>query len=113
MTKVRLTHVGGPTLLVEFDGWRFLTDPTFDDPGKTYDFGWGASSRKTGSPPRPPTDIGSDRRGPAHARSSRRQPRRGRPSASARGWRRRHHRARRRAAWAVTHAGSRRGRRHD
>jgi L-ascorbate metabolism protein UlaG (beta-lactamase superfamily) len=31
---VRLTHIGGPTLLVEVAGWRLLTDPTFDQPGR-------------------------------------------------------------------------------
>jgi L-ascorbate metabolism protein UlaG (beta-lactamase superfamily) len=30
---VRLTHIGGRTLLIEAAGWRLLTDPTFDPPG--------------------------------------------------------------------------------
>ena len=30
MNGVRLTHIGGPTVLLEVGGWRFLTDPTFD-----------------------------------------------------------------------------------
>jgi L-ascorbate metabolism protein UlaG (beta-lactamase superfamily) len=30
---IRLTLVGGPTLLVEVEGFRLLTDPTFDPPG--------------------------------------------------------------------------------
>jgi L-ascorbate metabolism protein UlaG (beta-lactamase superfamily) len=47
---VRLTHVGGPTLLVETGGWRLLTDPTFDPPGRRYDFGRGTSSRKLTGP---------------------------------------------------------------
>jgi len=47
---VRLTHVGGPTILVEAHGWRLLTDPTFDAPGRRYSFGWGSSSRKTTGP---------------------------------------------------------------
>jgi len=29
-----LTLVGGPTVLIEYDGLRFLTDPTFDPPGE-------------------------------------------------------------------------------
>ncbi|MFT4246873.1 MAG: MBL fold metallo-hydrolase [Pseudomonas sp.] len=33
MTTIRLTHIGGPTLLLEFGGHRFLTDPTFSPPG--------------------------------------------------------------------------------
>jgi L-ascorbate metabolism protein UlaG (beta-lactamase superfamily) len=36
MTGIRLTHIGGPTVLIEAEGWRILTDPTFDPPGKTY-----------------------------------------------------------------------------
>ncbi|GAA4972891.1 L-ascorbate metabolism protein UlaG (beta-lactamase superfamily) [Nonomuraea thailandensis] len=32
MTEVRFTHIGGPTVLIEFGGWRLLTDPTFDPP---------------------------------------------------------------------------------
>ncbi|MGH1564283.1 MBL fold metallo-hydrolase [Mumia sp. DW29H23] len=47
---MRLTHLGGPTVLVELDGWRILTDPTFDPPGRRYGFGWGTSSRKTAGP---------------------------------------------------------------
>jgi L-ascorbate metabolism protein UlaG (beta-lactamase superfamily) len=45
-----ITHVGGPTTLIEVGGWRILTDPTFDAPGRTYRFGWGTSSRKTAGP---------------------------------------------------------------
>ena len=41
---MRLTHIGGPTVLIELDGWRLLTDPTFDPPGRRYAFGWGTSS---------------------------------------------------------------------
>lgn len=50
MTALRLTHVGGPTAIVELAGWRLLTDPTFDPPGKRYHFGWGAGSRKLAGP---------------------------------------------------------------
>ncbi|GAA3573284.1 MBL fold metallo-hydrolase [Nonomuraea rosea] len=50
MTKARFTHIGGPTVLIEFGGWRLLTDPTFDPPGRTYSFGWGTSSRKLTGP---------------------------------------------------------------
>jgi L-ascorbate metabolism protein UlaG (beta-lactamase superfamily) len=50
MTEVTLTHVGGPTVLIEFGGWRILTDPTFDPAGGHYKFGWGTSSRKTSGP---------------------------------------------------------------
>ncbi|MGY1692032.1 MBL fold metallo-hydrolase [Geodermatophilus sp. SYSU D01105] len=47
---VRLTHVGGPTVLIEVGGWRLLTDPTLDPPGRRYAFGWGSSSRKVRGP---------------------------------------------------------------
>jgi hypothetical protein len=26
--------VGGPTTIIDFAGWRMLTDPTFDPPGE-------------------------------------------------------------------------------
>ena len=42
MEGVRITHVGGPTVLIEVGGWRLLTDPTFDPAGKRYFFGWGS-----------------------------------------------------------------------
>ena len=50
MTPVRITHIGGPTTLIEVEGWRLLTDPTFDPPGRKYSFGWGTSSRKLAGP---------------------------------------------------------------
>lgn len=34
MSETALTHVGGPTALLEYGGWTFLTDPTFDEPGE-------------------------------------------------------------------------------
>ena len=45
-----ITHIGGPTTLVEVDGWWLLTDPTFDPAGGHYDFGWGTSSTKMTGP---------------------------------------------------------------
>jgi L-ascorbate metabolism protein UlaG (beta-lactamase superfamily) len=50
MTGVRITHIGGPTTLIEVDGWRLLTDPTFDPPGRKYNFGWGTGSVKLAGP---------------------------------------------------------------
>ncbi len=47
---MRITHIGGPTALIEVGGWRILTDPTFDAPGRRYNFGWGTSSRKLTAP---------------------------------------------------------------
>jgi L-ascorbate metabolism protein UlaG (beta-lactamase superfamily) len=55
---VRITHVGGPTALIEVDGRRLLTDPTFDAPGRRYAFGWGTSSRKLAGPAVAAADIG-------------------------------------------------------
>ncbi len=62
MAKLALTHLGGPTTLIEVEGWRILTDPTFDSPGRRYTFGWGTSSRKVAGPARPrdvvaPVDV--------------------------------------------------------
>ncbi|MGH7101100.1 MAG: MBL fold metallo-hydrolase [Acetobacteraceae bacterium] len=34
MTSLTLTLIGGPTALIEMDGFRLLTDPTFDPPGE-------------------------------------------------------------------------------
>jgi len=47
---IRITHIGGPTALIEVGGWRLLTDPTFDPPGRKYSFGWGIGSRKLVGP---------------------------------------------------------------
>jgi L-ascorbate metabolism protein UlaG (beta-lactamase superfamily) len=45
-----ITYIGGPTALIEVGGWRILTDPTFDPPGRRYFFGWGTASRKLQGP---------------------------------------------------------------
>ncbi|MEU0428893.1 MBL fold metallo-hydrolase [Streptomyces canus] len=57
MSDVRIAHIGGPTTLIEIGGWRLLTDPTFDPPGRTYPFGWGTSSRKLTGPALAATDL--------------------------------------------------------
>jgi L-ascorbate metabolism protein UlaG (beta-lactamase superfamily) len=62
VSDVRITHIGGPTVLIEAAGWTILSDPTFDPPGRTYRFGWGTSSRKTTGPAvavdqLPPVDV--------------------------------------------------------
>jgi L-ascorbate metabolism protein UlaG (beta-lactamase superfamily) len=33
-SHITLTLIGGPTVLIEYDGLRLLTDPTFDPPGQ-------------------------------------------------------------------------------
>ncbi|BCY11207.1 MBL fold metallo-hydrolase [Actinoplanes sp. L3-i22] len=53
-----MTHIGGPTALIEVGGWRILTDPTFDPPGRRYSFGWGTGSRKQTGPALSPADVG-------------------------------------------------------
>jgi L-ascorbate metabolism protein UlaG (beta-lactamase superfamily) len=58
VTDARLTHIGGPTVLIEVGGWRLLTDPTFDEPGRKYSFGWGTSSRKLTGPALSADEIG-------------------------------------------------------
>jgi L-ascorbate metabolism protein UlaG (beta-lactamase superfamily) len=58
VVEVRLTHIGGPTVLIEAVGWRLLTDPTFDAPGRSYRFGWGTGSRKLTGPAIAASDLG-------------------------------------------------------
>ncbi|WP_433369335.1 MBL fold metallo-hydrolase [Actinoplanes sp. CA-142083] len=55
---MNITHIGGPTTLLELDGVRLLVDPTFDAPGRRYSFGWGTSSRKTAGPALSIDDLG-------------------------------------------------------
>ncbi|MBQ1017528.1 MBL fold metallo-hydrolase [Micromonospora sp. D93] len=62
MKDIRVTHIGGPTVLIEVAGWRILTDPTFDAPGRRYSFGWGTASRKRTGPA-----IEADQLGPVDA----------------------------------------------
>ncbi|GIM95827.1 MBL fold metallo-hydrolase [Paractinoplanes toevensis] len=56
--RMNITHIGGPTTLLEIGGVRLLVDPTFDTPGRRYSFGWGTSSRKTTGPAIPLAEIG-------------------------------------------------------
>ena len=58
MTDARISHLGGPTTLIEVAGWRILTDPTFDPPGQRYFFGWGTTSRKLAGPSVSPDELG-------------------------------------------------------
>ncbi|MFI7005507.1 MBL fold metallo-hydrolase [Streptomyces sp. NPDC050145] len=51
--QVPIRVFGGPTALIEYDGLRFLTDPTFDAPG-TYPSGLA----KTAPASAAPTDLG-------------------------------------------------------
>lgn len=59
--EARLTHVGGPTLLIEVGGWRLLTDPTFDPAGGGYHLSGplvAIRSKKLTEPSIPPERIG-------------------------------------------------------
>src|SRR4051794_20083635 len=56
--ELRLTHIGGPTVLIEVGGWRLLTDPTFDPAGGSYRFGWGTGSKKLAGPAIAASEIG-------------------------------------------------------
>ena len=53
-----MTRIGGPTILVELDGWRIVIDPTFDPPGRRYPFALGTSSVKTRGPALDAADLG-------------------------------------------------------
>jgi len=59
MSTMRITHIGGPTALIEIGGWRIVTDPTFDAPGRRYNFGWGTSSKKLAGPAIAAGDLGA------------------------------------------------------
>jgi L-ascorbate metabolism protein UlaG (beta-lactamase superfamily) len=54
---VRVTYIGGPTLLIEAGGLRFLTDPTFDPPGGDYTTGPVTLSKVSG-PAIEPASLG-------------------------------------------------------
>lgn len=56
--SVRLTHIGGPTILIELRRWRILSDPTFDPAGRTYSFGLGTTSTKLTGPAVAVDDLG-------------------------------------------------------
>jgi L-ascorbate metabolism protein UlaG (beta-lactamase superfamily) len=45
-------------VLIQFGGWRLLTDPTFDAPGQKYNFGWCTGSAKLAGPAVAAADIG-------------------------------------------------------
>ena len=55
MTTATITLIGGPTALIELDGFRLLTDPTFDGPGE-YALSY-VTLKKTGNPALSPDQI--------------------------------------------------------
>ena len=58
VNDVRITHVGGPTVLIEVGGWRLLTDPTFDPPGGRTASAGGRARRKLAGPAIAGGDLG-------------------------------------------------------
>lgn len=55
-----VTYIGGPTSLIEANGLRFLTDPTFDEPGRTYTIPRvGAQTKKLVGPSLAASQIGA------------------------------------------------------
>lgn len=57
-TDLKLTLIGGPTVLIEFGGFRLLTDPTFDPPGEYKGPHSPVVHRKTSGPAIPVDEIG-------------------------------------------------------
>ena len=56
-SNITLTLIGGPTVLVEYDGLRLLTDPTFDQPGR-YDRTGPVKHEKTSGPAMSVDEVG-------------------------------------------------------
>src|SRR5262245_17308013 len=56
MHAITITLIGGPTALIEMDGLRLLTDPTFDQPGD-YRLPH-ATLTKTAGPALTPEEVG-------------------------------------------------------
>jgi L-ascorbate metabolism protein UlaG (beta-lactamase superfamily) len=56
---LRATHIGTATLLLELDGLRLLTDPVFDAPGETWNFGWGTRSTHVEAPALTAEQVGA------------------------------------------------------
>ncbi|WP_406320145.1 MBL fold metallo-hydrolase [Streptomyces sp. NBC_01637] len=54
--QVPINVFGGPTVLIEYGGLRFLTDPTFDGPGD-YELPGGLTLTKTAPSPVAPGDL--------------------------------------------------------
>ena len=58
MSTLRITYIGGPTILLDFDGIKILTDPTFDTAPNDYPSG-PVTLHKVGSPAIQLDQIGS------------------------------------------------------
>src|ERR1700743_23108 len=58
-SNITLTLVGGPTLFIEYDSLRLLTDPTFDPPGEYQGPPSPVKHLKTTGPALSPEQIGA------------------------------------------------------
>jgi L-ascorbate metabolism protein UlaG (beta-lactamase superfamily) len=67
-STLSITLIGGPTALIELDGFRLLTDPTFDAPG-AYQLPH-VKLEKLAGPALTVDKIGEIRRGAAESRSA-------------------------------------------
>ncbi|MBL1081659.1 MBL fold metallo-hydrolase [Streptomyces actinomycinicus] len=56
--QIPVKVLGGPTVLIEYGGLRFLTDPTFDDPGDYPSPSGGRTLVKTAPPRTPLAELG-------------------------------------------------------
>ncbi|MBX3091230.1 MAG: MBL fold metallo-hydrolase [Cryobacterium sp.] len=57
MSELAVTYLGGPTVMLEYAGLSFLTDPTFDEPGRYPDPDGGQALVKTRGPALHPADL--------------------------------------------------------
>lgn len=48
--QLKVIYLGGPTAVLEYEGLRFITDPTFDPSDTDYNIGSNLSVRKTAGP---------------------------------------------------------------
>ncbi|WP_370616630.1 MBL fold metallo-hydrolase [Mumia sp. Pv 4-285] len=55
---VTITYLGGPTTVIDVASVRFITDPTFDSPGRDYPLGPVVTLSKTRGPAIEVTDLG-------------------------------------------------------
>jgi len=56
--EITIQHIDTACVIININGFRILTDPVFDKPGRLYHFGYGSFSRKTGTPAISLDDIG-------------------------------------------------------
>ena len=47
---ISITHIDTACIILDINGYRIMTDPVLDSPGKRYHFGYGIFSKKTSKP---------------------------------------------------------------